>query len=153
MAHQDVVALALSMVGAKEEPKGSNSGPQVDLWTGGRKEAHCSHFVAWLFRQCGKAIPGDVVPSPKRANPLASVAHLERVFKEHDWLVREPAVGDVVFYLTRGKSDAGPGRHTGVVVAVSTTHFETVEANWGDRVAHRTVSRADPSVAGFGRRP
>ena len=153
MAHQDVVDLAKTFIGAKEVPPGSNRGPQVDLWTGGRPEPHCSHFVAWLFRQCGKALPGDVVPSPKRANPLASVSHLERVIKEHGWAVREPQVGDIVFYLTRGKSDAGPGRHTGIVIAVDATHFETVESNWSDRVAHRTVSRSDPTVAGFGRRP
>lgn len=149
----DVVTHARSFVGAREIPKGSNTGPVVDTFTGGRPEPWCAHFVAKVFRDCGRVIPGDVIPSTNRANPLSSVSHLERVFKEHDWFVREPAVGDVVFYLTRGKSDAGPGRHTGIVVAVNDTHFETVEGNWGDVVAHRTVSRADPTVAGFGRKP
>lgn len=149
----DVVSHAKSFLGVKEVPKGSNTGPVVDTFTGGRHEPWCAHFVAKVFRDCGRAIPGDVVPSKTRANPLASVSHLERVFKEHGWAFREPQVGDVVFYLTRGKSDAGPGRHTGIVVAVTATHFETIEGNWGDGVAHRTVARSDPTVAGFGRLP
>jgi len=149
----NVVELALSHVGVRETPKGSNSGPVVDTFTGGRPEPWCAHFVAKVFRDCGRTIPGDVVPTPKRANPLASVSHLERVIAEHGWAVREPQVGDIVFYKTRGKSDAGPGRHVGIVVAVNATHFETAEGNWGDVVAHRTVSRADPTISGFGRVP
>jgi hypothetical protein len=147
------VAIALSQVGIREDPKGSNRGPQVDLYTGGRPEPWCAHFTAFCFREAGYPIPGDVVPTPRRANPLASVSHTERVFDEHGWAVREPQVGDVVFFKTRGRSDRGPGRHIGIVSAVTDKDFEIVDGNWGDAVTRRRVARSNPDVSGFGRRP
>ena len=148
-----VVEVALSQIGVREQPKGSNRGPVVDVYTGKRPEPWCAHFVAWCFRQAGRPIPGDVEPAPKRANPLASVSFTERVFKEHGWAVMEPAPGDVVFFTTRGRSDRGPGRHIGIVVEVNLTHVVVVDGNWGDAVSKHSVRRDDPTVAGYGRRP
>jgi cell wall-associated NlpC family hydrolase len=152
-SHDDVIALALTQVGKAEVPRGSNGGPDIEPYTGGRREPYCAHFVAWLFRQCGKPLPDDIVPSPKQHNPLASVSHMERVFNDHDWIYREPAPGRVVFYKTRGKSDRGPGRHVGLVVSTAVDTFDTVEGNWSDKVVRRTVRRNDPSISGFGERP
>jgi hypothetical protein len=149
----DVVQIALSQVGFREDPKGSNRGVDVDKYTGARAEPWCAHFVAWVFREAGRPIPGDVVPNRKRANPLASVSHTERVFGEHGWLVREPAPGDVIFFKTRGRSDAGPGRHIGIVVGVDLTHVDVVDGNWADRVSKRRVRRDDPEIANYGRLP
>lgn len=153
MAEQTAVQIALSQVGIKETPRGSNKGPEVDVYTGRRPEPWCGHFVAWCFRKAGKPIPGDVEPSPRRANPLASVSFMERVFKEHGWAVREPAPGDIVFFSTRGKSDKGPGRHVGIVAEVNLTHIVVVDGNWGDAVSKHSVRRDDVTVAGFGRLP
>lgn len=147
------IAIALNEIGVKEEPKGSNTGPRIDLYTGGRAEPYCAHFVSWCFREAGKDLPGDVPPTKKRANPLASVAHMERVFGEHGWLVREPQPGDVVFYANRGLSDRGPGRHVGLVISVDQKSITTVEANWSDAVVKRIVSRLDPRIVQYGRRP
>jgi len=147
------IAIALNEVGVKEQPLGSNRGERVDLYTGGRAEPYCAHFVAWCFREAGMAIPGDVIPMPKRANPLASVAHMERVFFEHGWLMKEPLPGDVIFYKNRGQSDPGRGRHVGLVLGVDKGYIETVEANWSDSVVKRRLPRSDPRIANYGRRP
>ena len=147
------IAIALNEIGVKEEPKGSNRGPRIDLYTGRRAEPYCAHFVAWCFREAGTPLPGDTVPTPKRANPLASVAHLERVFGEHGWLTREPKSGDVIFYANRGLSDPGRGRHTGLVIEVDLQYVTTIEANWSDAVVKRKVLRNDPRIVQYGRKP
>jgi cell wall-associated NlpC family hydrolase len=147
------VAIALSQVGVRESPKGSNRGPDVDKYTGGRAEPWCAHFVAWCFRETGKPIPGDTIPTPRRANQLASVTRTEAIFGQHDWLVSEPKVGDIVFFKTRGRSDRGPGRHIGIVSAVGLTDFEVVDGNWGDAVTRRKVKRGSADISGFGRMP
>jgi len=148
-----VIEIALAEVGHKETPKGSNRGERVDVYTGRRPEPWCGHFVAWCFRQADRPIPGDVVPTPRRANPLASVSFTERVFKEHDWAVVDPSPGDVVFFATRGRSDRGPGRHIGIVAEVNLTHIVVVDGNWGDAVSKHSVRRDDPTISGYGRRP
>ena len=144
------VAVALSQVGVREAPKGSNRGPQVDLYTEGRAEPWCGHFVAWCFREAQTPIPGDR-PNRRHGNPLASVTHTERVFKEHDWFYTEPRVGDVVFFKARGRSDRGPGRHIGIVSDVGLKDIEVVDGNWGDAVTRRRVARNSPQISGYGR--
>jgi len=153
--NERLINLAKQQVGFKEQPKGSNRGMQVDVYTGGRAEPWCAHFVAWCFRSIGRPIPGDVVPSPKRANPLASVAHCERVFKEHDMHYMSPQAGDIVFFETRGKSDKGRGRHIGLVIAVTKEAIEVIDGNWGDAVSHRAIklSAPYPVITGYGRLP
>lgn len=147
-----IIQIAKSQVGFKEDPKGSNRGVDIDKFTGRRAEPWCAHFVAWVFREADLPIPGDVIPNAKRANPLASVTHMERVFAEHGWAVREPAPGDVVFFKSRGQSDRGPGRHVGIVVGVDLTHLDVIDGNWADRVCLRRVRRDDPQISGYGRR-
>ena len=147
------VAIALSQVGVRESPKGSNRGHQVDVYTGGRPEPWCAHFVAWCFREANRPIPGDAVPSAKLANPLASVTYTERMVQEHGWSMQEPAVGDIVFFKTRGRSDRGPGRHIGIVSAVTLTDIEVVDGNWGDAVTRRRMPRTHPEIVGYGRVP
>jgi hypothetical protein len=150
-----LIELVKRQVGFKEQPKGSNRGIQVDQYTGGRAEPWCAHFVAWCFRSIGKPLPNDVVPTPKRANPLASVSFTERIFKELDWHYRNPQAGDIVFFATRGKSDRGPGRHIGIVIAVHADKIEVVDGNWGDAVNRRFIplENSKPTITGFGRVP
>jgi len=147
--------LARSQVGYREVPKGSNRGAAIDLYTGARAEPWCGHFVAWCFRIVGWSIPNDTIPSNSIANPLAGVAYMLNVFRTHGWVYNEPRVGDVVFYMSRGGSDAGRGMHCGIVVNVSGTTIETVEGNWSDAVCLRKFdyTKSNPAIAGFGRRP
>lgn len=150
----DIVAVALSQVGIRES-SGKNDGIPSERYAGGRQEPYCAHFIAWLFRQTGRPLPGDVVPTRTRANPLASVAFMHRVFKEHGWLVVDPRPGDVVFMKTRGRSDRGPGHHVALVVGVELAGAEAclhcVDANWGNAVCRVQRRKSDPSIWAFGR--
>lgn len=151
---ETLLEFARNQVGIKEAT-GNNDGTAIAIFTGGRKEPWCAHFVAWCYRTAGKPIPGDIVPTETKANPLASVSHMERVFKDLEWLYREPKVGDVVFFKSRGGSDSGPGRHVGLVesIDVKTGSITTIEGNLSNAVK-RTIHKLDnPRISGFGRLP
>lgn len=154
-ASGSAVNIALSQYG-KKEATGNNDGKDVAKFTGGRQEPWCAHFVAWVFRTAGKPIPGDVVPTPTRANPLASVTFMENVFRKNGWLVSEPQAGDVVFFASRGGSDAGAGRHVGIVESVDPVKgiINTIEGNLSNKVAKAShLFRNNPNISSFGRRP
>lgn len=127
----------------------------VDRYTGGRHEPWCAHFLAYLFRECGAPIPGDVVPSPTVANPLAGVSYMEWVFQEHGWCVMHPQPGDLAFFIGRGSSDPGKGRHVGLIETVDGTRITTIEANENDGVRRERYSLAFlmSLTKSFGRRP
>ena len=150
----NLCVLAELCVGEKESPPKSNRGPEVDVYTGGRAEPWCALWVAYIFRVCGMALPGDVEPTPKRANPLASVTHMEARLKKAGWLLtshQKPKPGDIVFYKTREGSDPGTGRHVGLVTEVFADGYASVEGNWGDCVAKRHVKFSDSRIANYGR--
>lgn len=144
--------IARKQIGVAEDT-GKNDGEPVKRYAGGRQEPWCAHFVVWLYRNAGLSIPGDVIPMQERANPLASVSFMEQVFKDHEWHYMEPMPGDIVFFKTRGASDAGPGRHCGIVEMVDTKNFSTIEGNLGNAVRRKTHSRNNPQITGFGRMP
>ena len=115
-------------------------------------------------------MPGDVVPSPKRANPIASVATMERrlssaPFKPEYgngglWVYdakvngvrREPVPGNVIFFRSRVASDPGRGRHVGIVERydADTETVHTIEGNTGDGVRRRAYHVDDARIAGYG---
>lgn len=148
-----VVGIALAQVGVREDDA-PNSGEPSRRYMGGRCEPWCGWFVAFCFREAGRPLPGDAVPDG-RASALASVAHMEWVFRQHGWLVRQPMPGDVVFFRGRGASDRGPGRHVGLVVETAYHYVRSCEGNTGDCV--RTVqyrrSTLEQIVTSFGRVP
>lgn len=158
-----VLDLARSQIGVREKSK-SNDGVPSERYMQGRKEPWCAHFIAWLYRECGAPIPGDI-PSPK-GNPLASVLELAHVYETHGWLVREPRRGDLLFLLTRFESDKGPGRHVAIVERCTPTMVHCISGNWGDGVARHSFPRdvlvlpgedkrrgLPINVMGYGRRP
>lgn len=150
-----VIALALSQVGLVEAT-GHNDGKAIEPFTGGRQEPWCAHFHAWLWREVGLPIPGDVIPTKACANPLASVAFTQRVFAEHGWIllgVSDIRPGDTVFYTSRGASDAGKGHHIGLCVSVSATHIVVVEGNESDGVKKVTRHKQSSYIWCVGRRP
>jgi hypothetical protein len=141
-------------VGIKELT-GKNDGVPSERYMGGRQEPWCAHFIAWAFRQIDLPLPGDVEPTKKRANPLASVAFMERVFKEAEWFYMEPKPGDVIFFTNRGLSDRGPGRHCGIVEHVDPVarRLVSIEGNVSNMVKRVTHSFASVRVSGYGRNP
>lgn len=141
-----IVALARRQVGLRELPVGSNGGPEISKFTGGRDESWCAHFVAWVFRNAGHPLPNDVEPTPNRAVPLASVRFVTDMAKQMGRFLppgSKPRPGDVIFYSS----------HTGIVVGFdgSRDRVETVEGNFSDRVVNTTVPRTSSTIKGYGR--
>lgn len=143
---------ARNQIGVKEET-GKNDGEPVKRYAGNRSEPWCAHFVAWIYRNVGLPIPDDIIPTESQHNPLASVTHMESVFKERGWLHEKPMPGDIVFFASRGQSDAGRGRHCGIVEMVDSKNFSTIEGNLSNAVRRKTHGLDNPQVTGFGRIP
>jgi hypothetical protein len=146
-----LLEIASAQVGLKET-SGKNDGPEIEKFTGGRQEPWCAHFVAWCFRESGHPLVHDYKPSLKVANPLASVSYLKSIFQKYYLLVDTPLPGDVVFFSSRGNSDAGQGRHCGIVESISSDSFQSIEGNYGNKVTRVTRKLNDSQLWGFGRK-
>jgi len=144
---------AISKIGVREAT-GNNDGPDVDVFTGGRREPWCAHFVAWCFRAAGTPLPGDVSPTVKRANPIASVATMERYLLKRGLSGKydQPHAGWPIFFKSRVASDPGRGRHVGIVERydADTETVHTIEGNTGNGVRRRAYHVDDARIAGYG---
>jgi hypothetical protein len=142
-----IVAIAdrLAALGIAELPLGSNRGPAVDVFTGGRAEPWCADFVSWVLRAAGHPLVGG-----EEGWRLPWTGDVRSWFaargRYRDRAVAMPLPGDVVYFLHG---------HVGIVVAVRGSAIETVEGNNGDAVRRvvRDGWRADPDIGGFGRVP
>jgi hypothetical protein len=150
-----VVALARTQLDVTEEGKEPNDGVPSVLYAGGRHEPWCAHFCAWVYRSAGRPLPGDIVPTLERRNPIALVQTMEDALRAEGLLFKSPVKGDVVFFRGREGSDKGPGRHCGIVEDVGTTRVQVIEGNVSDRVGrvlYRHVTLHARATA-FGRLP
>lgn len=127
------LAVAASQVGTREQPLGSNRGPQVDAYL---RSVHvdpttgsypwCAAFVYWCFAQAAEA--------EKVFNPLVCTARVEdhwhrstaaRVIAIQATAQPELVQPGMIFFLgTRG----GNG-HTGLVEKTSGSYLTTIEGN------------------------
>lgn len=146
----DVVAIALSQVGVKEQP--GNGGTPLERYGLPGEDAlpWCARFVRWCYAQAGHQLPGNPYE-------IASVATMQRALeKAGAWLGRHqtPRRGDIVFYGVEGVSDVGVrGRHVGIVLRADAHWLHTIEGNWGDAVARRTLPAGASVIWGFARWP
>lgn len=136
--------IARGSVGVRESPLGSNRGPEVDRFTGGRAEPWCAHFVSWCVERAG-------------ASPFG---HLSSVSSLRSWAQRNgryapvsqraPAPGDILTMPRYDKTGQLVGGHTGFIEAVSQdgSSIETVEGNVSDGVhrRRRSTSEIDGSI-------
>jgi hypothetical protein len=151
---RSIVDVARAELGVREAT-GQNDGVPSERYMGGRREAWCAHFVAWVCREAGAPLPSD---RPAHAgtggeNPIASVAFLERAMRRAGrWHPRstEPRPGDLVFFSSRAGSDQGPGRHVEIVIAVTPTTIRTIGGNVSNAVVERTHLRNDRRITGYG---
>lgn len=156
---------AISQIGVKEQPAGSNRGPKVDqyqeadsLTNPDHGYAWCASFVNWCFREVDRPLV--------ELGRSASVAILLAAAKQHGWAHTEtPEPGDLVCY--DWDTLAGPGKiigdehadHIGIVRSVNADgSFTAVEGNTavgndsnGGEVMDRLRSRS--MVEGFIRVP
>jgi len=120
-----VLAVATEELGNREEPKGSNAGPEIEKYLRsvglGPGYSWCMAFVFWCTEKT--RIAWD------QPNPLVKTAGVldqwRRMPAERKKTV--PQVGDV-FIMDFGK---GMG-HTGFVTRVHNDHVHTIEGNTND---------------------
>lgn len=125
-----------------KEATGKNDGVPSERYAEGRREPWCADFVRYCFETSGTKLPGVRAMQP-------SVAYLEAELERAGARVTAPEAGAIVTFRWRQGSDAGSGRHVGIVEAVSPTQVTTIEGNSGDAVARRTYRRDHPALAGF----
>jgi hypothetical protein len=118
------IKTAISQLGVEEIPKGSNSGPEVEIYLKsvglGKGYAWCMAFVFWVVKQA--AIKAVI------KNPLKKTAGVLDQYRAClSLVVKVPQAGDV-FIMDFGK---GTG-HTGFVEKVVGTKVHTIEGNTND---------------------
>lgn len=136
-AAERILAIACAELGVCEEG-GENRGPPIERYAGGREgEPWCAHFVAWVYREAGFPLPGDVPPSMLVRNPIALVARMEVEASRAGRLMPSAVPGSVVLFARRNLSDYGPGRHCGIVEEITPTVLRAIEGNTGNAVRRR----------------
>jgi hypothetical protein len=146
------VALAEHAKGVKEQPDGSNRGPDVDRYlpdfqrTKPEGPAWCCFFYSWVAHEALGSWPlGKREGSCMAARELADGANLW--IPKHQAAERKrPFPGDA-FVM-----DKGSGRgHIGYVLRVSEDgeQINTLEGNCGNRVKLGLREVADPQLAGY----
>lgn len=131
--------IARQEVGVTEQPKGSNRGPRVDIYQGGKGQFWCCHFVSWCVEQAGQSPFGH----------LASVAALREWAQGHRAYIRaataEPLTGDIFTMARTDRAGRVVGGHTGFVISYdpAAKRMKTVEGNISDRVAERMRTTAE----------
>jgi hypothetical protein len=126
---EKAVLIALTQDGVREQPLGSNRGPEVDAYirsTGLNPPAYwCMAFVYWCFQRAAAQL-GATNPMYK----TASCSDLYAWAKPRGLVKSTPQRGDI--FLVRGGADGRTHQHTGLVVEVSGGTMKTVEGNSND---------------------
>lgn len=115
------LATAKTQIGVQEIPKGSNAGPEVEIYLKsvglGKGYSWCMAFVYWCVLQASL--------KEKTANPLFKTAGVLHQFnKSQKLVVLKPQPGDI-FIMEFGK---GLG-HTGIIEKVVGSIIHTIEGN------------------------
>jgi hypothetical protein len=138
-------AIAEHAKGVREQPGGSNRGPEVDKylpehWLKNPGPPWCAFFYSWVNKTALGYWPlGKREGSCSQARKLAAERDI--------WLPRQVAIdtkaivpGDA-FILHRG--------HIGFVLRVSDTQYNTLEGNCGNRVKLGIRELSSPDLSGF----
>lgn len=116
---------AITQLGVQEIPKGSNAGPEVEIYLKsvglGKGYAWCMAFVFWVVN--------EAAIKTAFKNPLKKTAGVLDQYNSRTLLVQKvPQAGDI-FIMDFGK---GLG-HTGFVEKVVGTKIHTIEGNTNDQ--------------------
>ena len=116
MTVNELIAIAKAELGTKEYPPGSNQ-VKYNNWMYGRNasEPWCASFVSWCFRGTGLV--------PKTASCLNMLEYFERKGQ----IVKNPQIGDIVFF--KYSTNSRRTNHVGIVVSVSGNIINTIEGN------------------------
>ena len=161
MTPQEVAVRELGV----REMTGRNDGIPARRYMRGDELAWCAGFVLYCFDKSdwpslfddegdGQEDRDDTL----RYYAMRNVQQFEDEMRSRgawfgDSLVDYVLPGDVIFYANRGRSDAGSGRHVGIVVDVEfpARIIRTVEGNLSDEVKRRQVPAGSPQITGFAR--
>lgn len=162
------IDVARTQVGIAEAT-GQNDGIPAERYMRGDQLAWCAGFVLWCHDVAGHEVPGNYWR-------LRSVAAFEAEMSERGlWLGPSvvPMSGDIVFFGDRARSDAGVGRHCGLVefvavrsrfesdplhpqggrVILTGTEIHTIEGNSGNAVTRQLYLHDDKRITGYARVP
>lgn len=123
MTGRDVVLLAATQVGIRENPPSSNN-VRYNTWYYGREVSGsrypwCMVFVQWVFAQLGVALP----------QRTASCGALMRAAQmSGQWVTEDYRPGDVVIYDFPGGATTD---HCGIVESVTDSGVVAIEGNTG----------------------
>lgn len=162
----------------RDGKKGVREPEAYDLYTGGRNEAWCAHFVSWLYAQAGFPLPGWFPPTPSRMPPTAGCNYLMKRMREFGRILspgERPQPNDLIFYKKKaGAAEHGTGGgsvfeqpgyygfpvvygHVGIVEGIKVDpktgkeFVVTIEGNYSNKVA-RVETRIDhPSIGAYAR--
>jgi hypothetical protein len=129
-----VIDIAASQIGVVEQPRGSNRGPEVDVFirTTGLDPADgafpwCVCFLYWVFERAAK-IRGEDNPLPKTAGVIAlwnMGRHTEAQVVRKSEASAQTVKPGMIFLL-----DLGGGKgHAGLVIEVQGDRIVTIEGN------------------------
>lgn len=149
---RSAVRFAAKEVGVRESGGGGNRGRRITTYrravTGAGEAASvpepwCADFLSWIWRRAGAPIGfgargSDYVPD------LVAWARLTRRWHAARAGYR-PRPGDLVVFRAGGSRFG----HTGLVAKMHHGRIYTIEGNWSDRVARRTLKAWDSQVTGY----
>lgn len=123
--------IALTQTHVREQPEGSNRGPEVDAYARAAGEEPpilwCMAFVYWAFEQAsgrlGTSNPLVGVPAGQRDYVTGVYAWANR----QGLTVNSPIRGDI--FCVRGGSNGRTHQHTGIVTQVNGGTISTIEGN------------------------
>jgi hypothetical protein len=151
---EQAMFVALSQLGVKEKPLGSNAGPEVEAYLAsiglGKGYPWCAAFMFWCFREASIKL--------SRPNPVPQTGGVLRMWqlaKPANKIIAPPAIGDW-FVMSYGK---GLG-HMGCVTGTNKLFIYTCEGNsdssgsrTGGMVCENYRSKAHPKIIGYLRYP
>lgn len=128
MIAEKTLAIAIKNVGVTEKPKGSNSGPEVDIYLKsiglGKGYPWCMAFVYWCVNTACKDL--------NRPNPLVKTGGVLRQWNEttlRKLTVRDRAIKPGDIFIMEFRKGMG---HTGFVEKVTGGLVYTIEGNTND---------------------
>lgn len=144
---EKALEIAISQIGVEENPRGSNSGPQVNEYLKSVginfPASWCMAFIYWCFDKAAKEM--------QKANMMAKTGGVLMQWnkRKENFSVSLPLPGDV-FIMDYGK---GLG-HTGIVEKVENGFIHTIEGNTnseGGREGFEVCRRKRPinKIKGF----
>jgi hypothetical protein len=142
--------VALTQVGVHE--RGVNGGTRIVRYRRAvlghgenprSREPWCADFVSWAWRRAGAPIGFD----GRGSDYVPELVAWARLSRRWHWARDQyrPRAGDLVVFASGGSRRG----HIGMVVKVRAGRIYTVEGNFADRVARRSMKAWSPGITGF----